>query len=226
MLKNWFKNRINTQKWTGMSLTLLTLGFIYITLLLTGIIEEMVEQDSIVQLDHQLAYWINIYRPDSWVMPFTVITYLGKLPAVLMVVLTTLVGLWQLKLTQWITPFLISLLSAGLLAELGKWFFERPRPIEALYYESSYSFPSGHATLSIALYGFIALIFYVQSSKHWQKNLSIILGFSLAFLIGLSRLVLDVHYLSDVLAGFLVGSLSALLGLSVYLWQRSHQHEK
>lgn len=188
-----------------MSLTLLTLSFIYIIMLLAGIIEEVVEQDSIVQLDHQLADWINIHRPDSWIMPFTAITYLGKLPAVLLVVMTTFVGLWQLKLAPWIISFSISLLSAGFLAGLGKWFFERPRPIEALYYESSYSFPSGHATLAIALYGFIALIFYIQSSQQWQKNLSLILGLGLAFLIGLSRLVLNEHYLSDVLAGFLVG---------------------
>jgi len=170
MLKNWFKNRINTQYGTGLPLTLVVLAFAYILLLLGGIIEDLIEQASMVQLDHQLAYWINIYRPESWIKPFTLITDLGKPPAVILVILFVLVSLWQLKLKQWFIPFLVSLISSGVLAGLGKWFFERPRPIEAVYFESSYSFPSGHATIAVALYGFIALIFYFQSVKPWQKN--------------------------------------------------------
>ncbi len=77
MLKIWLLNRLNSQKWTGLSLTLLAIGFIYISLLLAG---------------------------------------------------------------------------------LGKWFIERSRPIEVLYYQSSYNFSSGHATIAIALYGFIAKV--------------------------------------------------------------------
>src|SRR5262249_9179194 len=63
------------------------------------------------------------------------------------------------------------------------------------------SFPSGHTTTSMAA----ALAFSMLAPRHKSWFLLI------ALLIGLSRIVLDVHYLSDVIAG-------ALLGAAVAFW--------
>ncbi len=66
--------------------------------------------------------------------------------------------------------------------------------------ESEYSFPSGHATISTTA----MFSFFLGLNKKWSW-----IGLVFAFLVGISRLYLMVHYPTDVIAGFIVGSLSA-----------------
>lgn len=109
------------------------------------------------------------------------------------------------KQTKKILPLFISIGGTALTIFLLKNIFGKARPAdEAFYLEKSFSFPSGHAAISIALYGFLFLTIW-RHDKHHLKNKTLILLGLLIFLVGLSRLYLGVHYFSDVLAGYLVG---------------------
>jgi len=81
----------------------------------------------------------------------------------------------------------------------------RPRPFGlAIIREDSFSFPSGHATIAVVFYGFLLLVLWRTLHKHTKRVL--LLSYLLwVFLIGLSRIYLGVHYLSDVLAGYILG---------------------
>lgn len=81
--------------------------------------------------------------------------------------------------------------------------FTRDRPFDLMIIdESGYSFPSGHAMMSLGFYGFVIyLIWYFKLSN--RKIFSLVLGF-LIFLIAISRIYLGVHYASDVIAGFVI----------------------
>ena len=71
---------------------------------------------------------------------------------------------------------------------------------------SGFSFPSGHASISVAFYGF-AIYIAMRFVRLWSTRINLLmLGVLIAFLIGFSRLYLGVHYLSDVVAGYLVGT--------------------
>ena len=92
---------------------------------------------------------------------------------------------------------------------------QKARPLtEALYLESSSSFPSGHATIAMALYGFILYTLW-KHNKHHLKNPLIIFLAILIPLIGLSRLYLGVHYLSDVLVGYIIGFIWVVISLYI-----------
>ena len=84
-----------------------------------------------------------------------------------------------------------------------KWLFRSPRPywistdVKALSLENSFGIPSGHAMVSTIAYGRIAL--WVR--KRWCNTLIALL----LFLIGISRIYLGVHFLSDVIAGWCLG---------------------
>ncbi|WP_374068133.1 phosphatase PAP2 family protein [Paraliobacillus sp. JSM ZJ581] len=92
---------------------------------------------------------------------------------------------------------------------------ERPSIFEAAE-GVGYSFPSGHAMGAMITYGLI-VYFLSKEIKKWHIRLSIqIIGASLIFLIGLSRYVIHVHYLSDVLAGFGYGYLFLMLWISFF----------
>ncbi|MGN7941875.1 phosphatase PAP2 family protein [Bacillus sp. 7586-K] len=84
--------------------------------------------------------------------------------------------------------------------------FSRERPhFDAVYKEAFYSFPSGHSMNSIAIYSFICYLFiqYIESEK--IRKFCIATTTILIGLIGMSRIYLGVHYLTDVLAGFCAG---------------------
>ena len=86
-----------------------------------------------------------------------------------------------------------------------KFFFQRPRPEEyRLISESGYSFPSGHAMVSMAFYGLLIYIVYRYVKNVYLKYGLMVILFMLILFIGISRIYLGVHYTSDVLGGFLL----------------------
>jgi undecaprenyl-diphosphatase len=81
----------------------------------------------------------------------------------------------------------------------------RIRPLNSIIEETGFSFPSGHATISLILFG--CLIYYTikRLKQKSAKTIIIILSSALILLIGFSRIYLRVHWFSDVIAGFLLG---------------------
>ena len=101
------------------------------------------------------------------------------------------------------------------LNELLKAYFQRPRPTSALLYQYGLSFPSGHAMMSTAFYGCLAWLLAREYGRWGWAG--VLLGW--AGLVGLTRVYLHVHYLTDVLAGYAGGAawlllLRAALGLA------------
>jgi membrane-associated phospholipid phosphatase len=105
-------------------------------------------------------------------------------------------------------------LSSLLLMFLLKLIFERPRPSDPLLAEAAgFSFPSGHALMSVTFYGLILyIIFKNVKNTVWRLCLSIFF-ILLIVMIGFSRIYLRVHYASDVIAGFSVGIIWLILSL-------------
>ncbi len=86
-----------------------------------------------------------------------------------------------------------------------KQIIQRPRPVgHRIIDESGYSLPSGHSMVSMAFYGFLIYLIYKNVKNKYLKTTLIILLILLIISIGVSRIYLGVHYVSDVLAGFLV----------------------
>lgn len=95
-----------------------------------------------------------------------------------------------------------------------KQIFARPRPsILRLSVEHGYSFPSGHAMVAIAFYGLI--IYFISQSNVKHKKLYYIGLSTLVLLIGISRIYLGVHYFSDVICGFLFGTIYLVLFINL-----------
>ena len=107
--------------------------------------------------------------------------------------------------------------------------FSRPRPtfddpiITALHY----SFPSGHAMQSFISYGLLAYYLVVRTPARPRKLLIITATTLLIALIGLSRMYLGVHYLSDVIAGYAAGAfwLSTCI-TALYYIRYGYRHRK
>ena len=89
----------------------------------------------------------------------------------------------------------------------------RPSGLIPSVIETSFSFPSGHATAAMALYGFLT---YFLCALFPEKKAAVLTAAVLLIgVIGFSRLYLGVHFPSDVLAGYLVGGLWLFIGIAV-----------
>lgn len=99
----------------------------------------------------------------------------------------------------------INLTTVFILNRILKLIVARPRPeILRLVAEDGYSFPSGHAMVSMGFYGFlIYLIFKDLKDKRIKYPLIVFLSL-LILLIGISRIYLGVHYFTDVVGGFVI----------------------
>jgi undecaprenyl-diphosphatase len=82
----------------------------------------------------------------------------------------------------------------------------RARPGEPLYTGwSTFSFPSGHSTVNIVLYGFLAFLIARELRAGWRLAV-VFSATSLVFMISFSRLYLGAHWLSDVVGGLAFGT--------------------
>ena len=110
----------------------------------------------------------------------------------------------------------LNLMISSLICMILKNMIQRPRPPveERLIVEDGYSFPSGHATNSMAFYLLaICLIYQNVKNKKLRNVLCLILGI-FPILIGFSRVYVRVHYASDMIAGFCLGMMCVILFMS------------
>ena len=103
---------------------------------------------------------------------------------------------------------------------LNKWvkgLVGRERPlIDDSIIEHGYSFPSGHAMVGLAFYGFVTFLILKEIDSGRVKYV-VGIGMSvIIFLIGASRVILNAHYSSDVVGGFAIGFLFLLLCINLY----------
>ena len=111
----------------------------------------------------------------------------------------------------------IPVIAAGstLFNQSMKFWFDRPRPETAFYAQSGFSFPSGHAMIGGAFYGlFIYLVWTNVKSLFWRWVFTLLLCFFI-LLIGYSRIYLNVHYASDVLAGWSAGFIFLIISVQI-----------
>lgn len=109
---------------------------------------------------------------------------------------------------------ILMLLQLGIFV-LIKNIIQRARPLNKIVQESTFSFPSGHSIASMVFFGILIYltIIYIKSKN---LKLSLISLFSfMIILIGFSRIYLNVHWFSDILAGFLLGLFILLVSIIV-----------
>ena len=132
------------------------------------------------------------------------LTHLGD-PVVVTVLTGVLaVALWWSR-ARWDAVFVVVTRLLALLVGTGlKLLVRRPRPLLAhpLAHAHGYSFPSGHALGAAALWASLALL---AAARGWPRGRAVALAVVVPLVVAATRVLLGVHYVSDVLAGLLLG---------------------
>ena len=165
------------------------------------------DREPLASVDGDVARWVAsdlpgwvewVARPLSWVGGWIGLTALGVAAAVVLVHERA----W-LDLAFFAAAYLGSQLVVALLKE----WFDRPRPDvgSAVPLPDSAAFPSGHATAGVASLGALAVLaaerLPSRRTRAWLWAAVVVLGLA----IGLSRITLNVHFVTDVLAGWCLG---------------------
>lgn len=160
---------------------------------------------------HQWMSAIN-YPIVTNIMVF--ITNLGNPIAVFLISVVIFIALLLKKKTKEEYLFAGGLLACALVNPLIKNIVKLPRPVGSIA-ETGYSFTSGHAAFSTT---FVLLLLYILLPSINKKYRAVVTfaGLLIAFLIGMSRLYLGVHYATDVIGGFVLGAVIAALSIYVY----------
>ncbi len=187
----------------------LFLGFIICaaTLLLFGMLaKNIIGTTSLVQLDQNVATTLHAWATEDATETFKFISLLGL--QVLWVVVVV-VALYYALTKHWahLVIWLVAVAGAQVLNSVLKVIFNRPRPFftDPLLTAANASFPSGHAMVSLVVYGILAFFILLQVRNPAVRTGVILFTIVLVLLIGASRIYLGVHYFSDVAAGYAAG---------------------
>lgn len=185
------------------------------TVLFAALMDEVHENDVMVRTDRAASRWVADWRGDGLTGLMRVATMLAD-PWFVVVLVALAACFLLVRRRRGAALFLVvSTVGTALLVLIAKLVIARPRPglPVALIHANGYAFPSGHAAQSLALYGAFAVIVAVIVRDPRWRILACASSLMVAFVVGISRVVLGAHWLSDVVAGWALaaGWLAALL---------------
>jgi undecaprenyl-diphosphatase len=172
-------------------------------------------QTALVAFDAALAQALHGQMSPGVLVALAIATNVGK-PA-LLVVAGAAVALLLAWKRSWrlFLPWCVALGGTVVCGEAAKHLVKRIRPFDghAFVVETGYSFPSGHAMMSMVFFGMLAcLLLYRLASRRHRAIIAATVA--LVAFVGISRVVLMAHYLSDVLAGYALGAFWLVLGIA------------
>ena len=217
-LSSFLTARFRTGQFLGLTATLLLVLFIYIAGAWAESVYDFMGSGGVISTDTRIANILYTMRDPNLITVFTWITDAGGRHGVIPMLIGATVGLLILRRFDLLTGLWIAAIGNQATVTLLKSFFSRPRSTLGYFVETSGSFPSGHAAGSVAVW---AMLFYLA----WRVRVlsaatAATLAVTMVFLIGLSRVYLIEHYVSDVVNGYLVGAVWLILGIAFCEWRR------
>lgn len=213
--------RLPAPRFVGLPLLLIVLAALVVAALAAGVVAAVLTGE-IAAFDQLVGNWVARYRTDVLVLLFRWITQLGGMETLTAVSLVATGFLWVDHRRDFVIPFWLAIAGSQALTWLGKYFFLRPRPEFVIAVEvHSPSFPSAHAAGAMTVYGFVAYAL-TRDLRGVLPRFHVAYWSGIAILlVGFSRIVLGVHYASDVLLGFLLGVFWLLVAFATHEYGRN-----
>ncbi len=196
----WFELLLKLLKQIGLK----ALTGLFVALLFLWLFEELTEnllENEFENLDTSFGNWVHSYANPLLDLGFTIFTSLGNTLGILGITIVTFgILIWRrYHMDGWL--LLLAVGGGIIINQAMKVLFQRPRPqlwTSVIERPDSFSFPSGHATVAMCYFGlllWLGLGFFKRPVA--RIGWSILMLF-IIFMIGLSRIYLGVHYLTDV----------------------------
>lgn len=207
----------------GLRLALAIAAFVLVVVPFATLLFEVLAKGSLTRLDGSVANRLNhwVYDSPNAVRALQAISWMGKPPILWLVVGAASIEAWRHGARRITTYLLATTISGAILSTVVKLLVNRPRPHvdHPIATALGKSFPSGHALSSTICYGAVLLAFLPVIAPRWRRPV-VAATATLVLAIGASRLFLGVHFLSDVLAGFILGLAWLAAATSIFeIWR-------
>ena len=218
------RKRLDPTQRFGLRLTLFAIAVVLVAVPFATLLFQVLAKGPLTRLDGRIANDLNHWVHDSppAVQVLELISLLGK-----PIVLTVFVGagvlaLWRRNQYKLIAFLILTTLGGGLVDTAVKILVNRPRPLvdHPIHTAFGKSFPSGHAMSSLVCYGALLVIFLPALRKGRARHVAIAATSLLVLAIGLSRLMLGVHFVSDILGGYVLGAAWLIGAVAIFeVWR-------
>lgn len=209
------------REWAARLLTYWTLIAIVsgIALLTFADVGEDVAEKSTGPFDNGVRAWFVSHQNPALYKIAYAITWIGSPTVMVFVAIAAGVWFYHRRGRSRAGVVVAAPAAGGLLSGAIKLLYGRARPAgAALLNERTFSFPSGHAATSAAV--LITLCYVLAREEMISWRTAILLGGSVPLVVGLTRLYLDVHWTTDVVAGWTVGLFVAAMSAALYEYLR------
>ena len=204
--RRFLRPRMDPATATGLALTVALAGLV-LTGVIVGVLAWMIRRDTgLVDIDRAIEAWASDHATTFSDDVLRGITHLGDTATILVVgLVVSAYGLWRWRKPS--IPLFVTTVILGqvLISNTIKITIDRARPeLRPRTGFSGTSFPSGHTTAAAATYLGVALVLGIGSSPRARAALGGV-AVSIAVAVGCTRVLLGVHWFSDVLAGVVIG---------------------
>jgi undecaprenyl-diphosphatase len=167
------------------------------------------------RFDDAVQHWVLAHQSAPLLAFFLFVTRVGGIAPMTGLAVLGTANLWRRGKRAVAAGVLVAPVTALLLFSVVKRVYARARPVGlGGIVPSSYSFPSGHATSSTAICCTLAYVYWREGLI--KRSTALILAIAVPFLIGVSRVYLNVHWATDVIGGWCAGLLIAVLCALLY----------
>lgn len=201
------RDRLSPDSYLGLHLTIgfiLSAVFVWI---FGGITEDVLTGDPLAKVDQWVLQNVLYFRTPEVTKIMIIFTHLAGEISITAGSLCLVIYFLFKKRFDYLIAYISAILGGSILVFVLKAAIHRIRPVTvtSLINAGGWSFPSGHAMMSVIFYG-MTLYFTIRHMRSWEFRIFMVMaaGF-VVFLLGVSRIYLEVHYLSDVLAGYAGG---------------------
>lgn len=165
-------------------------------------------QQQFLPLDRSVRAWVQPMRSGWLDVSMAAVSFLGEPAGLIPLILIASALLWRAS-RRWALLLPALMAGTGVLQLVGKWAANRPRPNTA-----PWGFPSGHVLSLAVFFGILAFLLVTLSGRRrrWRVSACLACGAAVG-LVAASRIYLDMHWLSDVIGGFALGTAYLLLAI-------------
>lgn len=207
-LPAWVRRRLDPQARYGLRVTLLAIALTLVAIPFGLLLDQVIRSGPFVELDTAAAERLHAAVRDHplIIAVLRVISEMGRPPTLILFSTIAIVFLWRRARHRLAIYIAVTGIVGGLVDTAVKVAVSRDRPDlqEPIATAIGQSFPSGHAMSSTVVYGALLLVFLPVIPRR-RRPYALAVYLTLIGLIGISRLGLGVHYISDILGGYALG---------------------
>jgi undecaprenyl-diphosphatase len=202
------QRRFDPDQRYGLRLTLFAIATVLVFVPFGLLLKAVLDEGLMARIDTAAARHLHDWVRESevGVRLLRILTLLGKPIWLAIITAPAVLYCWRRKHVRLALFLVVTTIGGGLVDTAVKLAVDRPRPSLEFPIATAFgkSFPSGHAMSSVVVYGSLLLVFFPVMSRPWRRRTFV--GFvTLMLVIGFTRLALGVHYLTDVLGGYVLG---------------------